>query len=146
MTNKLDKLEKGRSERDRRTSRLYLKEFGLAMGLYFVTIIGTGLLGNDREWKKWFFVVVNFIPVLLVVRAVWRSLQRADEFERLVQYKGFSLGFVAAMLTSLACAFAASIELAIPALAAGWAPFAMGMIAWGIYVGPRLNTMGSFRK
>jgi hypothetical protein len=146
MTNKLDKAEKGEAKGDRVRAHAYLRDFVPAMLLYGVTMVIAGTIGNDTTWKKWFFVGINLLPIGLVVRAVVRSIRRSDEFERLTQFKGMAIGFGVTMVTSLICAFMASAEIQISALVAGWAPFMTGMLAWGLYVGPRLNTMGPWSR
>ncbi len=143
MTNKLDKMEKGVAKGDRRRAYAYFRDFVPAMVLYVVTMLISVAVGNETTGKKWFFVGINLIPIALIVRAIVRAIRRADEFERLTQFKGMAVGFGAAMVTSLVCAFIASAEIRISAVVVGWAPFVAGMASWGVYVGQKLSTMGS---
>lgn len=150
MTNKLDtetsqSHEAGRSKRDQRVSRKYLKEFGLSMALYIAAIFGSKTLDPTTTTARVIAVAICTIPVLLGPWAIVRAIKRGDEYEKLVQYRGLSIGFATGMITSLVCALSLSFDLGLPALVAGWAPFMAGMTAWGISVGRKVDNLGAIR-
>ena len=51
-----------------------------------------GLFGSDGSWKL-FWSLLNVVPALWVVRAVVRSLGRADEYQRRRQLEALAIGF-----------------------------------------------------
>ncbi len=139
MTNKLDSSDKGVSLGDKRRKRAYLKEFAPAMALYVIAIFTASAIGRDTAAKKALFVGATFIPILLVVIAVVRHVRRLDEFERLMTYRGMSIGFGVAMVTSVFFALMSSAGVKFDAGWAGWVPFMTGMTTWGIFAGRHLT-------
>jgi hypothetical protein len=51
-----------------------------------------GLFGADGSWKL-FWSLLNLAPGLWIVRAVVRSLRRADEYQRRRQLEALAIGF-----------------------------------------------------
>jgi hypothetical protein len=51
-----------------------------------------GLFGSDGSWKL-FWSLLNLAPGLWIVRAVIRSLRRADEYQRRRQLEALAIGF-----------------------------------------------------
>ena len=56
-----------------------------------------GLFGADGSWKL-FWSLLNLIPGLWIVRAVVRSLRRADEYQRRRQLEALAIGFRVMMM------------------------------------------------
>lgn len=56
-----------------------------------------GAFGSDGSWKL-FWSLLNLAPVLWIVRAVVRSLSRADEYQRVAQLEAMAIGFGTLML------------------------------------------------
>jgi hypothetical protein len=139
MTNKLDSSDRGESLGDKRRKRAYLKEFAPAMTLYVIAIFTASAIGRDTTAKKALFVSATYIPILMIVVAIVRHIRRQDEFERLMTYRGMSIGFGVAMLTSVFFALMSSAGVAFDAAWAGWIPFMTGMTTWGIFAGRHLT-------
>lgn len=51
-----------------------------------------GLFGSDGSWKP-VWSLLNLAPALWIVRAVVRSLRRADEYQRRRQLEALAIGF-----------------------------------------------------
>ena len=56
-----------------------------------------GLFGANGS-AKLFWSLLNLVPALLIVRAVVRSLRRADEYQRLAQLEALAIGFGTLMM------------------------------------------------
>ncbi|MEU9256362.1 hypothetical protein AB0D66_31730 [Streptomyces sp. NPDC048270] len=63
----------------------------IALGLLGV-IAEFGLFGSADSWKL-FWSLLNLAPGLWIVRAVIRSLRRADEYQRRCQLEALAIGF-----------------------------------------------------
>jgi len=55
-------------------------------------IVQFGLFGSDGSWDL-FWSLLNLAPVLWIVRAVVRSLRRADEYQARQQLEAMAIGF-----------------------------------------------------
>ncbi|WP_328740964.1 hypothetical protein OHA91_38245 [Streptomyces erythrochromogenes] len=63
----------------------------IALGLLSL-IAEFGLFGSADSWKL-FWSLLNLAPGLWIVRAVVRSLRRADEYQRRGQLEALAIGF-----------------------------------------------------
>ncbi|WP_455355257.1 hypothetical protein [Streptomyces sp. SYSU K217416] len=63
----------------------------IALGLLSL-ISEFGLFGSADSWKL-FWSLLNLAPGLWIVRAVIRSLRRADEYQRRCQLEALAIGF-----------------------------------------------------
>ncbi|MFE5722820.1 hypothetical protein [Streptomyces erythrochromogenes] len=63
----------------------------IALGLLGL-IAEFGLFGSADSWKL-FWSLLNLAPGLWIVRAVIRSLRRADEYQRRCQLEALAVGF-----------------------------------------------------
>ncbi len=74
-------------------------------GVIALVVIEGTLIGLDREADPTVWTVVwsllPLLPVLWLVRAQLRSLQRADELQRVVQLEAMAIGFGATVLLAL---------------------------------------------
>jgi hypothetical protein len=67
--------------------------FPAAVGLVLLSLISEfGLFGSLGSWKL-FWSLLNLAPALWIVRAVIRSLRRADEYQRRCQLEALAIGF-----------------------------------------------------
>jgi hypothetical protein len=55
------------------------------------------LFGSDGSWKL-FWSLLNLLPFLWIMRAVIRSVRRADEYQRRAQLEAMGIGFGTMML------------------------------------------------
>lgn len=89
------------------------------------------LVDEESTWAPALFLL-PVLPTIWMAFAVYRSLRRADEYDRLVQYKAMSLAFGVAMIASVAFGFVGIVVDGI-----GWGPwiiFSLAMGTWGISV------------
>lgn len=123
------------SETDKRQRNQYLKEFGPAIASYVVVLIVVlSLVEQDTPGAK-FWLLLPVVPVLGVALAIYRSLQRADEYIRLIQLEAMALGFGAAVLASVILGFLGVAGVALSY--GGWLVFAAAMSTWGLALGLR---------
>lgn len=140
MTNKLDRLDRGSSLGDKQRKRAYLREFVPAMVLYIMAIGATSAIGRDTTPKKVLFLCATFVPVLLVAIAIFRHIRRLDDFEKLMIFRAMAIGFGLAMVTSIFFALASSAGLEFNPDLSAWAPFMIGMTAWGVLAAQHLRS------
>jgi hypothetical protein len=87
-------VDKRPSRSDRIRNRAQILDWLPALaGIVLLAVIGElGLFGANGSWKL-FWSLLNLAPALWIVRAVVRSLRRADEYERLAQLEALAVGF-----------------------------------------------------
>jgi len=87
-------LEKRASQSDKIRSRAQLWDWLPAIaGLVMLSVISElGAFGSDDSLKL-FWSLLNLAPGLWIVRAVVRSLRRADEYQRVAQLEALAIGF-----------------------------------------------------
>jgi hypothetical protein len=93
--------ENRQSQSDRIRGRADLRDWLSAVaGIVVLSVIfELGLFGSDGSWKL-VWSLLNLLPFLLIVRAVIRSLRRADEFQRRAQLEAMGIGF-GTMMTAI---------------------------------------------
>lgn len=78
-----------------RANRRYLLRFGLAMGLYVITLpLSLALIPHAGSWR-WAIVLIPVIPFAAVGWAVWRFLIETDELARKIQVEALAIAFAA---------------------------------------------------
>ena len=82
-----------------------------------------------------YWLLLPIVPLLGVMVAVYRSLQRCDEYSRLVQLEAMSVGFAAALVTSLIFGFLG--VAGVSTTYAGFVVFGAAMGTWGLTLGLR---------
>ncbi|MFE5680328.1 hypothetical protein ACFQ7B_19150 [Streptomyces erythrochromogenes] len=76
-----------------RTRAWFLDWLPAAIALGLLGLIAEfGLFGSADSWKL-FWSLLNLAPGLWIVRAVVRSLRRADEYQRRCQLEALAIGF-----------------------------------------------------
>ncbi|MFF4324567.1 hypothetical protein [Streptomyces sp. NPDC001568] len=76
-----------------RTREWFVDWLPAAVALGLLALISEfGLFGSDGSWKL-FWSLLNIVPGLWIVRAVLRSLRRADEYQRRCQLEALAIGF-----------------------------------------------------
>jgi hypothetical protein len=96
MRNSADKRP---SRSDRIRNRAQIRDWLPALAcIGLLAVIGDlGLFGANGSWKL-FWSLLNLAPALWIVRAVVRSLRRADEYQRLAQLEALAVGFGTLMM------------------------------------------------
>ncbi len=102
---------------------------------YAVAIGLAVAFGGDAGWRVLWWLV-PLVPVVLVIRAVFRALQRSDEYQRGLQLEGMSVGFAAAMFAALTIGLI-GVQVDLPRGVDVWAVFSIGMLSWAIAVAIR---------
>ncbi|MGW6732294.1 hypothetical protein [Streptomyces sp. NPDC055013] len=92
------RMEKSSDNRQSRSDRVRARAWFLdwlpaviALGLLSL-ISEFGLFGSADSWEL-FWSLLNLAPGLWIVRAVIRSLRRADEYQRRCQLEALAIGF-----------------------------------------------------
>jgi hypothetical protein len=91
-------MEKSPENRQSRSDKVrgraeFLDWLPAAIVLVLLSLIAElGLFGSDGSWKL-FWSLLNLAPGLWIVRAVIRSLRRADEYQRRRQLEALAIGF-----------------------------------------------------
>lgn len=92
------RMEKSQENRQSRSDIVRARAWFLdwlpaVIGLVLLSLISEfGLFGSAGSWKL-FWSLLNLTPALWVVRAVIRSLRRADEYQRRCQLEALAIGF-----------------------------------------------------
>ncbi|MDT4993605.1 MAG: hypothetical protein QOH97_3497 [Actinoplanes sp.] len=91
--------DKRPSRSDRIRARAQIRDWLPALACIVVlAVIGElGLFGANSAWKL-FWSLLNLAPALWIVRAVVRSVRRADEYQRLAQLEALAVGFGTLMM------------------------------------------------
>jgi hypothetical protein len=91
--------DKRPSRSDRIRARAQIRDWLPALACIVVlAVIGElGLFAANSAWKL-FWSLLNLAPALWIVRAVVRSVRRADEYQRLAQLEALAVGFGTLMM------------------------------------------------
>jgi hypothetical protein len=116
------------SAADKQQRNSYLREFIPAIVTFWIAlaIVSVTVDANTSGARLW--VLVPVIPMIGVAFALYRAVQRADEYGRIVMLECMALGFGAAMIASMALGFLGGIGVAWTF--GGWLVFGVGMTAW----------------
>ncbi|MET8299059.1 hypothetical protein ABZ729_36775 [Streptomyces sp. NPDC006678] len=87
-------LENRQSRSDMVRARAWFLDWSPALiALVLLNLVAElGLFGSAGSWKL-FWSLLNLAPGLWIVRAVVRSLRRADEYQRRCQLEALAIGF-----------------------------------------------------
>jgi len=118
---------------DRSRNKLYLREFVSSMVAYVVTLVGAlAITGGEPDGAKRWLMLVPMVPVVAAMVAIYRSYRREDEYGKLVQLRGMSLGFAVAIFGLMAIGFLGIIEVGHVSLP--WIAFGAAMTTWGLSI------------
>lgn len=123
------------SETDRRQRNQYLREFLPAMTGYAVILTAVLSFVDEDSASARYWYLLPVLPMIAMGFALFRSLQRADEYTRLIQLEAMGLGFAGALLASLVMGFLG--VAGVSTTYAGWLIFGVGMGTWGLAFGLR---------
>jgi hypothetical protein len=92
-------LDKRQSSSERIRARAQIRDWLPALILLgaLAAIAELGLFGANGSGKL-LWSLLNLVPALWIVRAVVRSLRRADEYQRLAQLQSLAIGFGTLMM------------------------------------------------
>jgi hypothetical protein len=92
--------DKRPSRSDRIRGRAQIRDWLPALaGLVLLSVIGElGLFGVDGSLKL-LWSLLHLAPALWIMRAVVRSIRRADEYQRIAQLEALAVGFGTLMMT-----------------------------------------------
>lgn len=122
--------ERKYSTTDIRHRNIYLREFLPAMVGYGIVLAVVLSVVDENTSGARVWILLPVVPLALVAVAVYRSVQRADEYSRLLQLESMALGFGASILTALVFGFLGVVGVALTW--SGWIVFAAGMLTWGL--------------
>lgn len=116
------------SAADKQQRNSYLRDFIPAIVTFWIAlaIVTVTVDANTSGARLW--ILVPVIPMIGVAFALYRAVQRADEYGRIVMLECMALGFGAAMIASMALGFLGGIGVAWTF--GGWLVFGVGMTAW----------------
>jgi hypothetical protein len=128
MTSDLDSRVPARGDRAR--SRVYLREFGIAMGAYVVVLVAVLLWGDVDGHSPWRYALVALpaVPAIGIAWAVLRHIRRVDEYQRRILLEGLAAGFALAMVAAVTLGLLAAAGLVLAA--SPWIVYAVGMLGW----------------
>ncbi len=116
------------SAEDKRQRTSYLREFIPAIVIFGIVlaIVETTVDANTSGARLW--VLLPVVPMIGVAVALYRAVQRADEYGRIVMLECMALGFGVSMIVAMALGFLGGIGVA--RTYGGWLVFGAGMTAW----------------
>lgn len=126
-----------RTPRERAAIRRYAIEMAVAViALLALLLVPLAALAPDAgPVLRVTWALLPIVPVLGIVAAVARYVNRVDELQRRVVLESLSVGFAAAMLAALTCAFIRSAGLDVGEVE--WTVFLGGMLTFGVTVAIR---------
>ena len=118
------------SAADRQQRNRYLREFIPAIALFAIlqTLVELNVDADTSGARFW--VLLPVLPMIGIAVALYRAVQRADEYGRIVMLECMALGFGTSMITAMALGFLGGVGVAWTF--AGWLVFGVGMTTWGV--------------
>jgi hypothetical protein len=118
------------SAEDKRQRNSYLREFLPAIALFGIlqTVVEITVDANTSGARLW--VLLPVLPMIGVAVALYRAVQRADEYGRIVMLECMALGFGASMITAMSLGFLGGVGVAWTF--GGWLIFGVGMTTWSL--------------
>ncbi|TMD57061.1 MAG: hypothetical protein E6I87_14950 [Chloroflexi bacterium] len=115
-------------------ARVYVREFGLAMALYVVVLLGSvrALQSLEPGPLRIAVTLLPMLPVALALMAYLRFLRRMDELQLRIQLEG--IGFAAGAVGLLTFAYGFLENVGLPAFPVIWV-FPLLIAFWGIGTG-----------
>lgn len=88
--------------------RRYLKEFSLAMGAYVIVVLVSATLINMSPPSAWWRIplaLAPIVPVIFIMIAYMRFINRMDELQRRIQFEALAFGFGSAGILTFSYGF-----------------------------------------
>ena len=118
------------SAEDKRQRNSYLREFLPAIVLFGILQAAVEVTVDENTTGARLWVLLPVLPMIGVAVALYRAVQRADEYGRIVMLECMALGFGASMITAMAIGFLGGVGVAWTF--GGWLIFGVGMTTWGL--------------
>lgn len=118
------------SAADRRQRDSYLREFIPAIALFGILLAIVEITVDPDTPRARLWVLLPVLPMIGVAVALYRAVQRADEYGRIVMLECMALGFGTSMITAMALGFLGGVGVAWTF--GGWLVFGVGMTTWGL--------------
>ena len=93
------------SAADKHMRNSYLREFVPAIALFVILQLTIDFTVDSNTSGARLLVLLPVLPMIGVAIALYRAVQRADEYGRIMMLECMALGFGAAMITALALGF-----------------------------------------
>lgn len=118
------------SAEDRRQRNRYLREFIPAIASFGILQAAVEITVDQNTSGARLWVLLPMLPMIAVAFALYRAVQRADEYGRIVMLECMALGFGAAMIVAMALGFLGGVGVAWGF--GGWLVFSAGMATWSL--------------
>lgn len=118
------------SAEDKRQRDSYLREFIPAIALFGIlqAVVEVTVDANTSGARLW--VLLPVLPMIGIAVALYRAVQRADEYGRIVMLECMALGFGASMITAMALGFLGGVGVAWTS--GGWIVLGVGLTTWSM--------------
>lgn len=116
------------SAEDKRQRNTYLREFVPLIATFGVlqAVVETTVDSTTSGARLW--VLLPVLPMIGIAFALYRAVQRSDEYGRIVMLECLALGFGASMITAMGVGFLGG--LGVVWTFGGWLVFSVGMAVW----------------
>ena len=118
------------SAADKHQRDSYLREFIPAIAVFGILLAFVEITVDASSPHARLWVLLPVLPMIGIAVALYRAVQRADEYGRIVMLECMSLGFGASMITAMGLGFLGGIGVAWTV--SGWLVFGVGMTTWGV--------------
>lgn len=118
------------SAEDKRQRNSYLREFIPAIASFGILQAVVELTVDQNTSGARLWVLLPVLPMIGVAFALFRAVQRADEYGRIVMLECMALGFGAAMIVAMGLGFLGGLGVAWTF--GGWLVFGVGMAVWSL--------------
>ena len=118
------------SAADKRQRDSYLREFLPAIALFGILQAVVEITVDESTSGARLWVLLPMLPMIGIAVALYRAVQRADEYGRIVMLECMALGFGASMITAMALGFLGGLGVAWTF--GGWLVFGAGMTTWSM--------------
>lgn len=116
------------SAEDKRQRDSYLREFIPAIVTFHIVLAIVLTTVDEQTSGARLWVLLPVLPMIGVAVALFRAVQRADEYGRIVMLECMALGFGVSMIVAMALGFLGMIGVAWTF--GGWLVFGAGMTTW----------------
>lgn len=116
------------SAADKHQRNSYLREFIPALVCFGIlqTLVEINVDETTSGARLW--VLLPVLPMIGVAIALYRAVQRADEYGRVVMLECMAIGFGVAMIVAMGLGFVGGVG--VDWAFGGWIVFGAGMLAW----------------